>query len=1600
MGSKEIKVSLKAARESIKNKDFKEALKHCKAVLQLDKTNYTAWVFVGLAAAETEQPQKAHEAYKKASEIEPGQLLAWQGLANLYEKVDQPSFHEALPEIYERLLSLLSQSGDHNKWAEVCRKLAEHHQKQNKHDEAAKIWQRLVTWKREEAGMSPEELTELMQKLVACLLAEKGTPSSENQAVLEEVFEELIELGSKVGAEEHEKTLTEYIHFLSKVISHEEKLRKVCSTMSSTFPQNPTPLEALSALHIMAGDGGKEAVNCFTQLDALVPGHSLAVLGSGMAKLRAGAAAEAKSLLSKGVDQLSGTPALAGRVLLAEALLRSYDFEGCLVCTAKGLLQLNKDMTSGCDNETFRNKLLRHRARALMRHPNESYHAEAISVYTELLNIFPDDLELSVDMGFAYLANGEVEKARELLLSLREHSIEAPSIDALDGWISFTEGNLVQAEQRLIRATTCAPENGHFLDLMGRVYWAMGDAGRSDKNKAFTHFLKAARLEPCNGGAFKHLGLYYRDVAKEMVRARGCFRKAFELCPWDETAGADAVDACVALGDDDSALQILTSVTNQVAAGTAKWAWLRLGLYHLRQSSHTKAVMCLQAALRADPQDAIAWECLGEAYLSRGSYTAASKAFTRAAQLQPSGSLYGRLQAAYIRQALGQLREAEEAYLGLTKEHPLYVPAFKGLAECNLSLLRASLKAFLDLRAMDHAEKALLALGSAISIRPDLCCLWKLAGDVCSTIHVVHGRNVTMAVPTILLTQSDGKDSDTRILDKQEMLALGARCYGKALRILPDSSSLWHDLGLIYYRQAEYHRRSQQGGTNLGSSSSNNISELLDRALQSLKKAVMISNNNHQHWNALGIVAACPDVGNYALAQHAFIKSIQAEQNNVVAWTNLGALYLNKRNIELAHETFKVAQSVEPSYVACWIGQALIAENVGSEEAMDLFRHSTELALHIEGAKGYAHWVCTMLQDKSNRSSELYRFNIVRMNAVVAAHLAISGCTVRLPDEPVSLTMLGYLSEHMSLNHQAAKAYGRVVEIFEQAGTDQKKLNASLQHYGRTLRAVGRYEESEKAFRLISPLEHFDEITGLALTLTFLDHLQESYEAFERALTLATTERDRALVLIALALVEYRRGNHDDAKTLLFKCSLLTEPCADALYALCALGLTTADSTLASAALSELLKLQSRSQSMRASSRPKGGHVDSKDCAPEAIALLVVALAALGDQGKVPLRQVVKSIHRDPGLASLWELLARVIPIFSPSKAQGGIVAAKVAMALDAGRAKAAPMLAAVNSLAKGTRNAGWLRLSQQAAHLYPDDPSSWACLLASCHGAGIWAQVESGTGSRAVQDCSASLYEVLKTAVTQQDGKTQWLRALPKWGLGQAVASMLQSCDTNRAAKLCKEEMAVSQEAETSFLGAMTEHLVAKQDATASHGSLTGMKKALGQEPGFVYAWQALAEIYRCEGKVLATEFCYRQALQKASQNRDRHSKIGILLRLAHLAVSLLQADNSDKRWPPLAQEALTEALRVVPQCPLALLLRSLLLFSTNRGARQTRIALERVVYRTSKGTMASVARGYLLRHLVLKDDEQLLKVLWQNICDSEDERMEDLYRRLVTEI
>ena len=60
-------------------------------------------------------------------------------------------------------------------------------------------------------------------------------------------------------------------------------------------------------------------------------------------------------------------------------------------------------------------------------------------------------------------------------------------------------------------------------------------------------FPKAAKLDTYMGKVFCYLGHYYKDVVGDKNRARGCYRKAFELDDTDAESGAAAVDLSVEL---------------------------------------------------------------------------------------------------------------------------------------------------------------------------------------------------------------------------------------------------------------------------------------------------------------------------------------------------------------------------------------------------------------------------------------------------------------------------------------------------------------------------------------------------------------------------------------------------------------------------------------------------------------------------------------------------------------------------------------------------------------------------------------------------------------------------------------------------------------------------------------------------------------------------------------------------------------------------------------------------------------------------------------------------------------------------------------------
>ncbi|XP_021397206.2 superkiller complex protein 3 isoform X2 [Lonchura striata] len=1558
MSNKEVKAALKNARDAIRNKQYKEALKYCKAVLKQEKNNYNAWVFIGLAAAELEQPDQAKGAYKKAIELEPNQLLAWQGLANLYEKPNQTDVRGDLVDVYQKLLELY-ESGDKQKWCDVCNKLVELYHQEKKYLEVAETWQKLIRMKQEE-GAEKAELHHLWKKMIQLLKDSTKNQDNNTGQLLLTAFEHALHSADPVPGEDHQNLYKDFIQCLSKFPHEVARLEKACHDMMVLYPTMSYPLEVLCLHFVQSGTLSEKALHCFSMLLEMDANSGPGIICFGIKCLKENKYKEAVKSLTEGLQKTNQCP--AAWYYLAEAQMKIHEHRNAVLSCNQALEALG---TPESPNLPWKNLALQLKAETLIKIADADAAEEAIKALEQIIDGSSDPV-ISALKGQAYLNKGLMNQASKISEELLLSHPDVAEAHALEGFIHYSQKNYEQAERSFLNAIERKAGTAEYHQYLGLTYWFMNDDAKKDKGKALTQFLKAAKLDSYLGSAFYYLGNYYRDIAGDKSRARGCYKKAFELDETDEESGTAAVNLSVELGDMDTALSILNEVTEKARPGTAKWAWLHRGLYYLRIGQPSQAVSDLQAALRADPKDSNCWESLGEAYFNRGSYSTALKSFRKASELNP-GLMYSIYRAAALEQILGKYKNAIATYQQILKKTEDYVPALKGLGECYLLLAKSALDNYLDRKAVDYIEQALAYFTRAVEHRPDVSCLWKLLGDTCTSVHVISPTKVNVQVPGSLLS----KNATKQVLKKNELLILGGRCYGRALKLI-SLPSVWCDLGINYYRQAEHF-------TAVGTDT-NEISELLEKSLQCLKKAVRLDSKNHLYWNALGVVASCSAIGNYALAQHSFIKSIQAEQINVVAWTNLGVLYLATGNIEQAHEAFKVAQSLEPSYVLCWIGQALIAETVGSYDTMDLFRHTTELSMHAEGAKGYAHWVCSTLQDKASRNTVLYLYNIVQINAVPAAQVVLSKYTERNPDDASAFTMFGFLNEYLHLKQQAAYAYERAASLLKNS-EDTEKYNTAMQNYGRSLCALGRCDEAIEVYTSI-PLTEFDGIVGLALAYFKKGLLEESIKAYEKALSVAESEEDKAYILTALAMIEYKLNKVDAAKTLLFKCSL-KEPSTESLKALCTLGLVKQDATLATAALKELLKHE------------KGDDGIYERC------LIASAIYALQGRNVAIQREVSKAIHSYPDNSALWSLLSRVVPLYVSKKPKGGAVAGSVAHTLDVNCGKEVLLNIAVNQLVAGChmledKKNNPLKNIQKAIHVCPDNPAAWAVLMAACHAENTVVCLNNTEPKR------TNLEMTLVSTVSAKTGESNlphnYVRTLEDWCLCQAITSLEETGKLSEAEALCNKGLKSCPEHPALFL--LLRQVQCKQ-LLQSHKELPDnileeLRKTVMSSSSSAAAWQWLAKIYQSQRMMTGAEMCYRKSLQLASQQGSWNGKLSSLLRLAMLALEICMANVPNEHWPSLVQEATTEALKLSP-CPLAALLQALLQYNRKMGARETRRMLERVVYQPGNPeTIVSVARWYLLQHLYAKDDCELIDVLIENAKANGDIRALELNEKL----
>ncbi|KAG0413221.1 hypothetical protein HPB47_009639 [Ixodes persulcatus] len=733
-----------------------------------------------------------------------------------------------------------------------------------------------------------------------------------------------------------------------------------------------------------------------------------------------------------------------------------------------------------------------------------------------------------VDSSLSVAEIGRASREAHLLLSLCNLSLnrfrQAEVHARNDGWISQ---KLLLCLAKSLCGQLCHEEAADALGQLPEecaketpVLWCTFQVSLHSGN--LDRAQEAARLDPKDHRNFVFLGKNYLLHVKDK----------------DVEAGSLLSDVLCDLGQQEQNARFLEAITSQLPVRRAKWAWMRLGVLQLSRGSAAEAVQSLQNALRGDPNDRCCWECLGEAYLQRESLGAALLCFKKCLEANPQ-DLFALYQTATIKSRQGQHKDAATDFASVLRVDPDYVPALKGLVEAHLALARQYLEQGLCGLGLDHCQAAVDAAARAVALRGQLVCLWKLLADTCVLPSLLGVGWATLRLPD---SQLDGVARDD---SPGWLLRVAQRFYTKALGLKPRLASLWHDLGISLWLEA---RVTKSG---------------FGRALASLRNAIKLSPQQHSYWNSLGVAAASAGVENYSLAQHCFIKSVEMESDNPMAWTNLGALYLLAGNVQLSHRAFAKAQSLEPTAQRPWVGQGLVAEKVRHHDTADLFRHCTSLGNHDQAACGYAR--CLFGTPKL-LSVGISKTN-VRETLLVASDALSRVVDLQGGSKADALNSLGILLERQGLLRSARDSYSRALNASEQPKKNAEDVRVNL------VRVLCRLGEYDRALQLLSELESRtgDVLCLLGFAHSRVNETAAALQAYEEALS-CTTEEQKANVALAMAMVTLKDKGASAARDLLL--SRLSSQDAwsqEALEALFCLGLLTSDKAACHEALSRLL---------------------------------------------------------------------------------------------------------------------------------------------------------------------------------------------------------------------------------------------------------------------------------------------------------------------------------------------------------------------------------------------------------------------------------------------
>ncbi|KXS10859.1 TPR-like protein [Gonapodya prolifera JEL478] len=1089
-------------------------------------------------------------------------------------------------------------------------------------------------------------------------------------------------------------------------------LLSLCRTLVSSHVSAPLPYQILldsSDVHVEKYDTAivDDAVAALDAEDALAR-----VAGAYTGWIEGGASEEAVELC----DTVAIAPlkSIFATSFLTALLLDVKDWHRALAA-AQRLGELVKEQERVCGVEVGQPALASEIARGrCYANLDAGSREEAVAWFERALRRDPENVEAVLGLGDVHLTRyADPTRASELFTRALELSPDSIPAKEAFAWAQYHLGNLAQSLAMLTEVADAA-DSAQVQYRLGRVVWDMRDDTPTAATEARAHFMRAVKLDPGFAPAYTALGQYLSEHEGDASRAHRFYVKALSLDPLDEYAGSRVVEYCLQQGDAPQAVEVCKVATE--ANPRAAWAWKKKAFAEMETKSYTSSIASFQAAIRLSVRDPPLWSGLGDAYLHEGKYTAATKAFTRASELEPD-NVYPRYKLGLVKQRTRYYEEAVvelsavAAELGAeaeaeadtdTASSALRVGMLQALAACQTELGRDLVAKGVYGRAAETFATALTTALQGHQAAEALQCWAKVVGDSClafrglpAYVQYVSGETLaeiarvfqdahqatnghSSAVGDLLAGLPEKKtDTDGPLRPSLEgIIACASLAYRHCVRLCVPPvgarkkhllAGCLHDLAMSFFAR-------WKAEPSIGV-------EYYEACVKCLTLATKYHPTEVTVWNSLGVVTALKEPG---LSQHAFITAVELDNKSSTTWSNLGFLYLIHHDIDLAKRAFSQAQLANPEDPNSWIGLALINRAIGnSSEEGSLLAHAYDLSegTHVEGTFNYC------LQNVKQKISAT-NFRSLSNDEWFGLAFALARLVDRNNGDPVIHNLLGVCLERQGRNLEAEEAFDRALALLDD---DVKRSSDVRANVGRVV------FESPKDDRK-NDRSADDAIGSVVQGIVYYSEREttKALEEFQRALRESTSRdgnklRDFASLLSAQTL--YAMGepqNLEAAQRQLLQSATQTTTHVPSLLALCALGLVTGDGNVATAAGEELLKLPAHSL---------GDHDADVDD-------ILSRLFRLQGDSKAALRFVQRSVHRYPHMTKRWAHLAVVIARTAPRKSGAAKSCGEV------GKDALAASIAVVASGQITVDRRGFaVSAAQKAVRLSPGSFGAWSSL-------------------------------------------------------------------------------------------------------------------------------------------------------------------------------------------------------------------------------------------------------------------------------------------------